>query len=179
MRQILASCAVAALLVAPATAFAQAASANPTTDAVKAQFGMIKGVLARTAEKVPEDLYSFKATPEVRSIGQLIGHIADSQFSMCAAAAGEKPPTSGIEKGMSKKAELTKALNDSIAYCDTVIAGMDDKKGAEVVKFFTGPSPRFMVLSFNISHSYEHYGNLVTYMRLKGIVPPSSERSGN
>jgi uncharacterized damage-inducible protein DinB len=178
MRLILASCAAAALLSAPTLAAAQAASANPTTDAVKAQFGMIKGVLARTAEKVPEDLYSFKPTPEVRSLGQLIGHVADAQFSMCAAAAGEKPPTSGVEKGMSKKAELTKALNDSIAYCDKIIAGMDDKKGLEVVKFFTGPSPRLMVLSFNISHSYEHYGNLVTYMRLKGIVPPSSERSG-
>jgi uncharacterized damage-inducible protein DinB len=178
MRQILASCAVAALLVAPSTAHAQAASANPATDAIKAQFGMIKGVLARTAEKVSEDLYSFKPTPEVRSLGQLIGHVADAQFSMCGAAAGEKPPTSGIEKGMTTKADLSKALNDSIAYCDKIIAGMDDKKGLEVVKFFTGPSPRLMVLSFNIAHSYEHYGNLVTYMRLKGIVPPSSERSG-
>jgi uncharacterized damage-inducible protein DinB len=178
MRQILASCAVAALVVAPTTAFAQAASANPATDAIKAQFGMIKGVLARTADKVPEDLYSFKPTPEVRSLGQLIGHVADAQFSMCGAAAGEKPPASGIEKGMTKKAELSKALNDSIAYCDKIIAGLDDKKGLEVVKFFTGPSPRLMVLSFNIAHSYEHYGNLVTYMRLKNIVPPSSERSG-
>ncbi len=73
---------------------------NPATAAIKAQFGMISGVLDRTAEKIPENLYAFKATPEVRSIAQLIGHIADSQFMMCAAAVGEKPAQSGIEKSM-------------------------------------------------------------------------------
>lgn len=152
-------------------AFAQS---NPATAAAKAQFGMIAGTLAKTADKVPENLYSFKATPEVRSIGQLIGHIADSQFSMCAAAAGDKAPQSGIEKSKTSKADLAKALNDSIAYCNTVIDGMNDQKGMEVIKFFTGPTPRLFVLAFNVAHSYEHYGNLVTYMRLNKIVPPSS-----
>ena len=154
---------------------APAAGANAATQAVKGQFGMIKGVVARTAEKVPEELYSFKPTPEVRSLGQLIGHIADAQFMMCAAAAGEKAPQSGIEKNFNSKAQLSKALADSSAYCDQVIAGMNDTKGMEIVQFFTGPTPRLHVLTFNIAHSYEHYGNLVTYMRLKGIVPPSSE----
>ena len=79
---------------------------------------------------------------------------------------------------MTAKADLSKALADSSAYCNTVIDGMTDAKGMEVVKFFTGPTPRLLVLSFNVSHSYEHYGNLVTYMRLNKIVPPSSERSG-
>ena len=171
--------AAVASAVLPAALYAQgaapAAGANPATQAVKGQFGMIKGVVARTAEKVPEELYSFKATPEVRSIAQLLGHIADSQFGMCAAAAGEKPPQSGIEKSMTTKAQLTKAVTDSNAYCDKVIAGMDDKKGMEIIQFFTGATPRLHVLTFNIAHSYEHYGNLVTYMRLKGIVPPSSE----
>ena len=168
-----------ALAVLPATLAAQgaapAAGANPATQAVKGQFGMIKGVVAKTAEKVPEELYSFKPTPEVRSIGQLLGHIADSQFGMCAAAAGEKPPHTGIEKTFNSKAQLSKAVADSNAYCDQVIAGLNDAKGMEVIQFFTGPTPRLHVLTFNIAHSYEHYGNLVTYMRLKGIVPPSSE----
>lgn len=177
MRKIVASTALAAVLVLPHATAAQTAG-NPMTDAVKAQFGMVKGAVARTAEKVPEDVYAFKPTPDVRSLGQLIGHIADSQFGMCATAAGEKPPMSGIEKSMTTKAELSKALNDSVAYCDKVMAGMTDARGAEVVKFFAGPSPRLMVLSFNTAHSYEHYGNLVTYMRLKGIVPPSSEPRG-
>ena len=161
-------------LVVPSAGMAQT-SANPMTDSVKAQFAAVHDYIARTATKVPEDLYSFKPTPEVRSIGQLIGHLADDNYAICASAAGEKPPMSGIEKGKSAKAELVKALADSAAYCNKVIAGMDDKKGAEVVKFFTGPTTRLMVLAFNNSHCNEHYGNLVTYMRIKDIVPPSSE----
>jgi uncharacterized damage-inducible protein DinB len=179
IRQILTATFGLALL--PATLVAQTstttapATANPSTQAVKGQFGMIKSVVAKTAEKVPEDLYAFKPTPEVRSMGQLLGHIADAQFMMCAAAAGEKAPQSGIEKAFQSKAQLSKAVADSNAYCDKVIDGLDDKKGMEIVQFFTGPTPRLNVLTFNIAHSYEHYGNLVTYMRLKGIVPPSSE----
>ena len=177
LRKILTSAIAFALLPVAlgAQGAAPAAGANPATQAVKGQFGMVKGVVARTAEKVPEELYSFKPTPEVRSIGQLLGHIADSQFGMCAAAAGEKPPQTGIEKTFQSKAQLSKAIADSNAYCDQVIAGLNDAKGMEVIQFFTGPTPRLHVLTFNIAHSYEHYGNLVTYMRLKGIVPPSSE----
>ena len=162
-------------ILAVAMAAPSFAQTNPATAAAKAQFGMISSVLARTAEKVPENLYAFKATPEVRSIGQLIGHIADSQFGMCATAAGEKPPQSGIEKTKTSKADLTKAIIDSNAYCNQVIDAMNDQKGMEVIKFFTGPSPRLAVLGFNVAHSYEHYGNLVTYLRLNKIVPPSSE----
>jgi len=178
IRQVFTAVALALLpatLLAQTPAAAPAASANPATDAVKAQFAIVKDDIARTATKVPEELYSFKPTPEVRSIGELLGHVADSHFSICGAAIGEKAPQNGIEKSMTTKAQLTKAVNDSIAYCDKVIAGLDDKKGMEVVKFFTGPTPRLQVLTFNIAHSFEHYGNLVTYMRLKGIVPPSSE----
>jgi uncharacterized damage-inducible protein DinB len=171
MNLMRALCLCVGLLAVASPALAQ----SPATSAVKAQFGMISGVLGKTAEKIPESLYAFKATPEVRSMGQLIGHIADSQFSMCAAAVGEKPPQSGIEKTMTAKADLSKALAASSAYCNTVIDGLNDQKGMEIVKFFTGPTPRLLVLSFNVSHSYEHYGNLVTYMRLNKIVPPSSE----
>jgi hypothetical protein len=176
MTRTLVPAVVAVLLIGPPAAGAQ--PANPMQESIRSVFNMLKGYLSKTAEKVPEDLWSFKPTPDVRSFGQLIGPVADAQFSICAAAAGEKAPQSGIEKSMTAKAALSKALNESIAYCDKVIAGMDDKKGMEVTKFFTGPSTRLGVLSFNTAHSYEHYGNLVTYMRLKGIVPPSSEKGG-
>jgi uncharacterized damage-inducible protein DinB len=178
IRQLLTVLALALLpatLLAQTPAAAPAASANPSTDAVKGQFAIIKADVARTAAKIPEELYSFKPTPDIRSMGQLLGHIADAQFMMCAAAAGDTAPQGNIEKSMTTKAQLTKAVTDANAYCDKVIAGMDDKKGMEIVKFFTGPTPRLNVLTFNIAHSFEHYGNLVTYMRLKGIVPPSSE----
>jgi uncharacterized damage-inducible protein DinB len=157
----------------PMTAFAQ--NANPLTAAAKGHHDMIKANLSKTAAKVPEEVYAFKPTPEVRSFGQLVGHVADANFGICASAAGEKPPQTGFEKGKTSKADLMKGLNDALAYCDSVYAKMDDKKGAEPTQFFGGPQPRLAILYFNSEHDNEHYGNMVTYMRLKGIVPPSSE----
>jgi uncharacterized damage-inducible protein DinB len=162
------SCAV---LLVPSFARAQ----NPLMGAVKAQHDAIKGNLLKTAELVPENLYSFKPTPEVRSIGQLIGHVADASMGICSQASGDKPTPLNAEKSMTGKSQLQKALADAMAFCDKVIAGMNDAKAMETIKFFAGGmSPRAMVLSFNISHNNEHYGNLVTYMRLNKIVPPSS-----
>ena len=172
MTRQLTALALSALVLSPAAAFAQG---NPYTDAVKAQLAQIKAPIIRTAEKVGEDLYAFKPTPEVRSLGQLLGHIADGNYGICGAGSGMKPTASGIEKSKTTTADLQKALADSFAFCEQAIASMDDKKGAELAKSFLGMQPRLMVLAFNNSHLNEHYGNLVTYMRLKGIVPPSSE----
>jgi uncharacterized damage-inducible protein DinB len=172
MTRQLTAIALAALVLSPAAAFAQA---HPFADAVKAQFTNIKTSITRTADKVGEDLYAFKPTPEVRSLGQLIGHIADGNYGICGLGAGMKPTASGIEKSKTTKADLQKALADSFAFCEQAIASMDEKKAAETVKAFGSVQPRLMVLAFNNSHLNEHYGNLVTYMRLKGIVPPSSE----
>ena len=173
MTRIVMAAAIAAALMVPSTALAQ----NPYTDSVKAQLAQIKAPVIRTAEKVGEDLYSFKPVPEVRSLGQLIAHIADGNFGICAAASGMKPPMSGVEKSTqgNGKAALQKALAASFEFCEQGLASMDDKKGAEVIKMFLGMQPRLGVFAFNNSHLNEHYGNLVTYMRLKGNVPPSSE----
>jgi hypothetical protein len=168
-------CVLAALIVAlPAVSFAQA-PANPLTANAKVQLGAVTGFVIRSAEKVPEDLYSFKATPDVRSMGQLYGHIADALFGMCAMANSAKPPRTGIEKSATTKAALIAALKEGVSYCNTVLDGMTDVKGAEAVPFYFGPTPRLSALYFATTHTYEHYGNLVTYMRLKNIVPPSSE----
>jgi uncharacterized damage-inducible protein DinB len=165
---------VFALLVAvPATAFAQ--TANPMTANAKIQFGALSGFVVRSAEKVPEDLYSFRATPEVRSMAELYGHVADAMFAMCATAAGSKPPRTGIEKAVTSKPALVAALKEGVSYCNSVYDAMTDQKGLETVPFYFGPTPRVSVLYFVVTHTYEHYGNLVTYMRLKNIVPPSSE----
>ena len=163
----------ALFVVLPVSTFAQ--NANPLTANAKVQFGALSGFVVRSAEKVPEDLYSFRATPEVRSMAQLFGHVADAMFSMCSTAAGTKPPRTGIEKSVTTKPELVAALKEGVSYCNTVYDGMTDQKGPETVPFFFGPSPRLSVLYFVVTHTYEHYGNLVTYMRLKNIVPPSSE----
>jgi len=165
---------VASLLLTPGVSFAQ--SANPLTANAKIQFGALSGFVLKSAEKVPEDLYSFRATPEVRSMAELYGHVADAMFSMCSAASGTKPPRTGIEKAVTAKPALIAALTEAIRHCNGVYDVMTDQKGStETVPFYFGPTPRLSVLYFVVTHTYEHYGNLVTYMRLKNIVPPSSE----
>jgi uncharacterized damage-inducible protein DinB len=166
---------LATALVVAAPAGSSAQNANPLTANAKIQFGALTGFVIRSAEKVPDELYSFRATPEVRTMAQLYGHIADALFSMCSTAGGAKPPRTGIEKAVSAKPELVAALKEGVTYCNSVFNEMNDQKGAEAVPFFFGPTPRLSVLYFAVTHTYEHYGNLVTYMRLKNIVPPSSE----
>jgi hypothetical protein len=167
------------LLLTPAICFSQTAKpqpANPLTANAKIQFGALSGFVLRSAEKVPGNLYSFRATPEVRSMAELFGHVTDAWFSMCSTAAGTKPPRTGIEKVVISKPELIAVMKEGISYCNSVYDAMTDQKGsAEAVPFYFGPTPRLSVLYFVVTHTYEHYGNLVTYMRLNKIVPPSSE----
>lgn len=159
-----------------AAGVAQAQDANPMTAATKAQHDLIKGNIVKAAAKMPEADYAFAPTPEVRSLGRLIGHIANANYMICSAAAGEKSPsTSNIEQTATTKADLTKALDGAFAYCDGVYAKLTDAAGMTKVKYFLGEQPKLAVLAFNNAHNMEHYGNLVTYMRIKGVVPPSSE----
>ena len=154
---------------------AQAPDLKTSSGHAKAIQNQVKGVIVRSAEKMPEENFSFKPTPEVRSYGQILGHIADAQYLFCSAVIGEKNPAPGIEKSKTSKADLVAALNEAFAYCDKAYNGLTDAKASETVKFFGQDRSKLGVLSFNTSHNYEHYGNLVTYLRIKGVVPPSSE----
>ena len=164
------------LMVIFAVSAGALAQSNPITGSIKTEYGMAKDVIARSAEKVPESLYSFKPTDAVRSFGQLVGHVADGQYEFCSAAAGEKPPATSVEKTKTSKADLEAALKQAFAYCDKVFDGMTDSSGAQTVSFFGSNMSKLGILAFNNMHTYEHYGNMVTYMRLKDIVPPSSEQ---
>lgn len=175
MTRLMASALAAAVLLTPSLASAQ----NPLMTSVKSQHDGVKSNLLKTAAAVPDAVWSYKATPEVRSFAQLVGHIIDASMSICGAATGDKGTPMNAEKTMTTKADLSKALADAMAFCDKQIASLDDTKGMEQVKFFGGMTPRAMVIAFNTSHSNEHYGNLVTYMRLNKIVPPSSAGTGN
>ena len=177
-RPFLVALAVAAFgAVALAQAPAQApASANPISDGSRMMFQIVSGFVTRSADKVSEEIYAFKPTPEVRSFGQLVGHVAEDNYVICAAAMGEKPPVEGIEKSKTTKADLVKALADSVAYCQKAYGGMTDATAGQEMPFFNRKLAKVSILDFNTAHVYEHYGNLVTYMRLKGIVPPSSEK---
>jgi uncharacterized damage-inducible protein DinB len=178
---------VAALVaLSSGPALAQSAGARVFTDGVQRQFQQIQGLAMKTAEKVGEDLYSFKPTPDVRSLGGVLGHIADGNKLLCTVASGEPIDFEKMMKDLSavqvhekktKKVEIIAALNETKAFCESVFAKIDDTSGQEAVTWFGGQKmPKVMVLTLLNNHAWEHYGNLVTYMRLKGIVPPSSER---
>jgi uncharacterized damage-inducible protein DinB len=175
MIQTLASLSLAALITVgtASAAFAQSAP-NPFTGMVTSGWTSLKKNLVASAALVPEADYAFKPTPQVRSFGQIIGHLANDHYLMCSSAKGEKNPSSVDYEKTTAKAELVAALDKSIAYCDSVFAGMTDATGMQPVELFRQKFVRLGVLELNVSHSSEHYGNLVTYMRLKGLVPPSS-----
>ena len=151
-------------------------SGNPFSAINKHGYERTKGILLRSAEKMPEENYSFRPVDTVRSYGQIIGHLADAQHLFCSAASGEKNPDLNIEKTKTTKADLIAALKAGFEYCDKVYDSMTDAAATETVKFFGNDASKFAVLSVNIGHNMEHYGNLVTYMRMKGIVPPTSEQ---
>jgi len=173
MRTVLRSMFICLLLAA---AFAAAQdNANPFSTFNKGAYARIKGIMLASAEKMPEESYSFKPVDSVRSYGQLVGHLADAQYLFCSMALGEKNPGLNIEKTKTSKADLIAALKDAEAYCDKAYDTMTDASGAQMVKMFGNDAPKLDVLVVNNMHNMEHYGNMVTYMRIKGIVPPTSE----
>lgn len=160
------------VLAAASLAFAQEATISADT---KNLYEMTRGNILKSADKIPEDLYSFRPVPEVRSVAELFGHIAEAQYLFCSPLKGEPNPGVKIEKVKTSKADLTAALKEAFEYCDTAYNKATDAAMSDKVKFFNRERTKNGVMQFNSIHNYEHYGNLVTYMRLKGIVPPSSE----
>jgi uncharacterized damage-inducible protein DinB len=168
-----------ALAAAPVVLQSQepsAASSNPISASEKGFYTVVSGEVIAAAEKMPEQNYSFKPTPEVRSFGQLVGHVADAQYFFCSTATGGANPMKDIEKTKTSKADLVAALKDAVAYCNNAYVSMTDAQGSQTVKFMNYDMAKLALLSVNTAHADEHYGNMVTYLRIKGIIPPSSEK---
>lgn len=134
----------------------------------------VAGVLKRSIDKMPDEHFAFKPVETVRSFGELASHVAESQYAFCSAAMGEKSPGTKVP-ATGTKAELSAAFSAAADYCDKAYKAVTDASAVELVKLFGSDSTRAGVLQFNTAHLFEHYGNMVTYMRIKGIVPPSSE----
>jgi hypothetical protein len=148
----------------------------PTTEAtaLKGQYTAIKTNLTKAAEKMPDDQYGFKASADIRTFGALIAHVADAQARTCAAVAGSQAPASAGSK--TAKAELVDALKASFELCDGIFNSLTDEDATKMVTGGRGgPRSKFAILWGLVAHSNEEYGYLAVYMRVKGIVPPSSE----
>jgi uncharacterized damage-inducible protein DinB len=166
-------CTVALIATLSAAALVYAQD-NPFSADLKGSYNGIKNTLMRAAEKMPDENYSFRTVPEVRTYGEMVTHIADIQFMLCGLANGEQKQGKAPEQ--KTKAAASAYLKSSFDYCDGVYNSMTDAAGATKVKMFGREMTKLGVLNFNVVHDNEMYGTMVAYLRIKGIVPPSSDR---
>jgi uncharacterized damage-inducible protein DinB len=166
---------VALMLAATSGLVRSQTQTNPLSADVKKDYKTIRDYFIRAAEKMPDADYGFKPSPDVRTFAQQVAHVADDQYNLCAPAKGEtrKAPYTAIESTLSAKTDLLVALKDAFAYCDSAYDALTDAAGATPA--LGRNKTRFAMLNWNLWHTWEHYGNVVVYLRMKGLVPPSSE----
>lgn len=188
---VIAACCASFVTAAAAQQARQGGAPTPPPESVSAEvngfYTRIAGFITRSAEMVPEEKYTWAPTPEVRSFARLFGHIVDDNNGACWANAGltaaparlDNPANNDSAAQKMSKADLVKALQDSSALCEKAFKAVNNTNMMEI----PGGRGRTRIgtLIYNTSHVNEHYGNIVTYMRLQGMVPPSSGggRGGN
>jgi hypothetical protein len=184
MKRVISFASAAVVLVA-ATTYSQQPPAGGQkiglATSLQRGYAGIKGNFTAAADKMSDADYSYKvgSTPEARTYGQLIAHIAQSQFGQCSGLNGVPNPMQGkqLEQELKTKAEITKALADSYALCDTAFAGVTDANATEMVKAGANEQTRAASLYGVIVHGNEMAGTAYAYLRSKNIVPPSTERA--
>jgi len=177
MRRAVPSLAVLVLAgVGPLAAQDGGSSDNAAVTTSRMLWQSFVGHITTAAEELPESKYAYRPTPDVRTFGQLVGHVAGAQYLICAAALGDPPRNEDdVEKTKKTKAELVAALKASTQYCDRAYS-QTDRSAQEKTQLFGQERTRLYALGLNAAHDAEHYGNIVTYLRINGIVPPSSRR---
>lgn len=165
------------ILLLGAGSAVRAADPDPHLAFSKNVLDTAKTLVKRAAAKMPEEKYGFRPTPEGRTFGETVAHIADSQVLLCTLARDGKPAASAnYEQKAKSKAEALAALDEAFALCDQVVASMTTASSVEIVNFFGQKAPRAGVIYRSTGHMFQHYGNLATYLRMNGLVPPTSER---
>jgi hypothetical protein len=171
------------LWMIPANAQTEQPPANPLATGLRNLYMGNRTNILRTAEKMPEEFYGLRpgAQNEVRTFGQQVGHVANFNFLWCSQSKGEKNPQAGNDLAkLTSKADFMKALTDAFAYCDDAYTSLTDASAAEVLDITQENGrhtriPRIGLLVLNYGHNNEIYGSMVTYLRIKSIVPPASE----
>ena len=174
------ACLLSTCLLAASTAIAQGPPQGPVTTAVALQRGyaQLKNNITASAAKMPEAEYFFKPTADIRGYGQLWAHVADAQFGQCSGAKGVPNPRQGQPsfEQLTTKAEVVKAVADSFAFCDEAFSSLTDASANELISNGRGgQQTRAAALLGVLQHGSEMYGIGTVYLRLKGLVPPSTE----
>jgi uncharacterized damage-inducible protein DinB len=150
---------------------------NAATRSVAPLYETVKGYIIAAAEQMPEGNYGYRPTEEVRSFGEIVGHVANAMYFFCGTVNGTSTQGPENYEERTDKAGLVAGLKTSFQNCDSAY-GIDDATAMQEVDFFGQTGTKLWVLTFNVAHEWEHYGNLVTYMRENGMVPPSSQGGG-
>lgn len=162
--------------IASSVASAQSpAPAPPDTlrDAVEFGGRQRQALIIASADLMNEADYAFRPTPEIRTFGQVVAHIADLNYLLCAQAKGESPPVAGIEKANKSRDDVRQALRESYAYCESVSAGLTPHAQQRMVKFGKTVMSAATLMEVVTLHNIHMYGNMVVYLRLRGKVPPT------
>jgi uncharacterized damage-inducible protein DinB len=173
MRTIKIMCAVAGLMIS-GVAFGQG---SPFPGEIQGNYARIKANVLKAADKMPPESYSFKPTPDIRTFARVVNHVTEAQMHICGAANGTASSDAKMPAETADKAAIVEALKASFAECDKAYAGLTDANEAELLAGL-GPvkRSRLTLLWGNVAHDNEQYATLSLYLRLKGIVPPSSEK---
>jgi len=174
MKRILICAVIAAF--APLAVNAQQSSSNPVSDTVRRIVTQRTKILIAAAEEMPADKYSYHPTPAQMTFGHLVMHLQGSNFFLCSAIAGTKPPARAKVSDTDGKDKLVAALKSSFDYCNDALAKIDDSKLGESVPFFRGSQPRAAVMIALTDDLFDHYSQAAMYLRLNGLLPPTAQR---
>jgi uncharacterized damage-inducible protein DinB len=173
------------LLFAPTPRLAAQSSEDAVADAFRFVYRDVRSNVLEAARRVPEADFAYRATPDVRSFGELLAHVADTQYFFCSAGLGEANPNEpdhragvvaaeSLEARLRSRAEIVAAAEAALAYCDALYENARDEDVGRLMELGMAGQPRVRAMLLGIYHMARHYGNMVTYMRELGHVPPSS-----
>ncbi len=173
MQRIRVACAVAGLMISGAAL----GQGSPFASELQGSYERIKPNILKAADKMPAEDYSFKPTPDIRTFARVVNHVTEAQLHICGAANKTDPSAlAKVPAETADKAAIVEALKASFAECDKAYGGLTDANATEMLQAGPAKRSRLSMLWGNVAHDNEQYATLSLYLRLKGLVPPSSEK---
>ncbi|MBI2816714.1 MAG: DinB family protein [Acidobacteria bacterium] len=160
------------LAVGMALAVSQLRAADIIAGPLKAQWEITRGLVVGMVEAVPESKWGYKPTPEVRSFREQFTHLISENFYYMSMVADDKAPDRAKLEALTNRDEIIKTLKDSYDYGAKALSALTDQKATEMITIRGQQVPRWTAALYNLTDNMDHYGNLVVYVRLNGMVPP-------
>jgi uncharacterized damage-inducible protein DinB len=151
---------------------ATAQAADDIVGPLRKQWGLTRDLVVNLVQIMPEEKYDYKPTPAIRSFREIVRHLILENYNFMSMVAGDPAPDKAKFEALKSRDELTKALSESYAFGERTLATLTDTTAVEKITMRGQSVVRWYPVLFNIQDSMDHYGNLVIYVRLNGLVPP-------